>query len=152
MDKNYWYNVLRARREIFNLMIKLDAHGVMCERSVNPLYSQIIDNGAIGLEFYYGIPKNLYTPLGVIQLFETCSSTVSERYITRQLMSAFGIVLVENSKMIAGGTVGPIFSLTKLPWSDEILPLFEYKERKDYISWVKAHEAYNCAIAEIVSF
>lgn len=152
MDKNYWYNVLKVRREIFDLMIQFGAHTVMCERSVNPLYSQIIDNGGIGLEFYYGVPKHLYTPLGFIQLFETCSSNVSERRITQKLISDFGAVMVESDKMIAGGVVGPIFSLTRLPWSNEVLPHFEYKERKDYTSWAKAHSAYNDAVAEIVWF
>ena len=37
---------------------------------------------------------------------------------------------------------GPVYSITKLPWTDEELPIFEFKKRSDYIDYNEAKKIY----------
>ena len=148
MDKNYWNNVLKARKEIYDLMIELGVSSVRDKESVNPYYSQIADNGGIGLEFYYGMPAKLYTPLGYIGI--TCDFTAGgdEDAILERLIADYGAVLVAGAEISSMGEFGPVYAITKLPWTDEELPVFEYKNRKDYIGYREAKELYKQAMEE----
>ena len=135
MDKNYWNNVFRARKEICNI---LESQGILCRRDtylINPCSSQIIDNGGIGLEFYYDIPQRLYTPLGFLKITDSTSLTVQNAITIRKILTNdYGISLVLDEEYTFYGKFGPVFSITKLPWSNESLPIFKLKERKDYTS------------------
>ena len=135
MDKNYWKNVYKSREEIFNLVMDHNVFGLKSFGSISPIYGQIIDNGGIGLEFYYDIPQRLYTPLGFLKITDSTSLTVQNAITIRKILTNdYGISLVLDEEYTFYGKFGPVFSITKLPWSNESLPIFKLKERKDYTS------------------
>lgn len=143
MDKNYWQDVLKARKEIYDMMIALGVSSVRSTDSINPFYNQIIDNGGIGLEFYYNKPNKLYTPLGYIDI--TCHFTCGgkEEDIINKLISDYGVVLVEKLVTNSYGAFGPVYAITKLPWAPgKQLPIFEYKNYEDYLSYSEAKNLY----------
>ena len=144
MDKNYWSNVFKARKDICNILVN---QGIHCRRStdlINPCSSQIIDNGGIGLEFYYGVPQKIYTPLGYLKITDSTSLSPKDAInIKKILTDKYNIVLVLNEEYTFYGKFGPVYSITKLPWSNESLPVFKLKERKCYVSSPIADELYN---------
>jgi len=97
MDKNYWSNVLKARKEIYNLITDFGISSVRSNADVNPLFSQITNNGGIGLEFYYGIPLYLYTPLGRIEIAGDFTIVRNEDAILERLIADYGAVLITRS-------------------------------------------------------
>lgn len=133
MNKNYWNNVFRARKEICDILVN---QGIHCRKNtdlINPCSSQIIDNGGIGLEFYYGIPQRLYTPLGYLKITDSTSLSPENAIAIKKILTDdYGISLVIDEKYTFYGKFGPVYSITKLPWSSESLPIFKLKERKDY--------------------
>lgn len=145
MDKNYWKNVFRARKEIYDMMMELGVSSIRDKDVVNPFYSQITDNGGIGLEFYYGYPSKLYTPLGEIDI--TCNFTCGgdEDAIVKRLISDYGAVLVSEVERNYMGEFGPVYAITRLPWTAEELPVFEYRKRQDYIPYEEAIKLYEDA-------
>lgn len=148
MDKKYWNNVFKARKEIYDMMMELGVSSVRDTGSVNPFYNQITDNGGIGLEFYYGRPAKLYTPLGYIRI--TCNFTCggNENDIVERLIADYGAVLIEEKKTSSMGLFGPIYSITKLPWTSEQLPVFEYRKKEDYINYDEAKKLYKEVVEE----
>lgn len=145
MDKNYWKNVFRARKEIYDMLMELGVSSVRSKDDVNPFYNQITDNGGIGLEFYYGKPSKLYTPLGYIDI--TCNFTCGgdDDVIVKRLISDYGAVLVRELKITNMGEFGPVYAITQLPWTDEKLPVFEYRKRQEYIPYEEAKKLYVAA-------
>ncbi len=147
MDKNYWSNVLKARKEIYNLITDFGISSVRSNADVNPLFSQITNNGGIGLEFYYGIPLYLYTPLGRIEIAGDFTIVRNEDAILERLIADYGAVLITRSIIsslmgVAMGEFGPVYALTRLPWTTERLPVFEYRSPQDYIGYDTAKELY----------
>lgn len=144
MDKNYWINVFRARKEICDILVN---QGIHCRRStdlINPCSCQIIDNGGIGLEFYYGIPQRLYTPLGYLKITDSTSLTPQDAIAIKKILTDdYGISLVLEEEYTFYGKFGPVYSITKLPWTSESLPFFELKDKKDYTSLPISSEIYN---------
>lgn len=126
MNKNYWNNVFRVRNEICDMMMALGVSGEIATDSVNPFYNQITDNGGIGLEFYYGLPSTLYTPLGYIKIIRTSTCDGSESEIVQKLVEDYGLVMVVEERTSFIGLFGPVYAITKLPWTDKTLPIFEY--------------------------
>ena len=114
MDKNYWNNVFKARKEIYNMLMELGVTSIRSKNYVNPCYCQITDNGGIGLEFYYGKPSKLYTPLGYIDI--TCNFTCGgdKDAIVERLISDYGAVLVRGVKINSMGEFGPVYAITRL--------------------------------------
>ena len=141
MDKTYWNNVFKARKEIYDMMIELGVSSIRCEDSVNPFYNQIIDNGGIGIELHYGMPSKLYTPLGDIGITGYTYGG-NERDIVNRLTTDYGAILVEEKETSSLGVFGPVYSITKLPWISDKLPVFEYKKHEDYIEYNEAKRLY----------
>lgn len=148
MDKLYWDNVLKARKEIYDMMIEMGAQSVRAKESANPYYNQITDNGGIGLEFYYGLPSKLYTPLGQVEItcdfVGTCAGM--KELIAEKVLKEYGAVLVDDEKKTTLGIFGPVYAITKLPWQDKELPVFEYRKKEDYIKEDEAQKLYNTII------
>ena len=46
------------------------------------------------------------------------------------------------------GLFGPIYSITKLPWTSEQLPVFEYRKKEDYINYDEAKKLYKEVVEE----
>lgn len=146
MDKNYWNNVFKARKEIYDMMIELGVSSVRGKDSANPFYEQIVDNGGIGLEFYYGMPSKLYTPLGYINITSNFTCGGDKDAIVERLIADYGAILVEEETISSIGVFGPVYAITKLPWSEELLPVFEYRKREDYIGYEEAKRLYEKAV------
>ena len=143
-DKNYWKNVYKAREEIFNFMMDLGVFGLKSSSSVSPFYyDQIIDNGGIGLEFYLGIPSNLYTPLGFLPIFSTHTWCNNKDIIVERLITDYELVLISEAERIYGKSFGPIYAITKLPWMSEPLPVFQYKAQEDSVDFAETKKAYS---------
>ena len=144
MDKNYWNNVFRVREEIFNIMAESGVTRYRCTLDVNPYYKQIVDNGGIGLEFRGGLPYELYTPLGYLFISGGPTILSNEAAIRERLISDYGVVMIEEEDET--GFYGPIFAITRLPWADQELPIFKFKDYKDYIGYEEALNLYHQAI------
>ena len=142
MDKTYWNNVFKARKEIYDMMMELGVSSVRGKDPVNPFYDQIVDNGGIGLEFYYGMPYKLYTPLGYINITSNFTYGGNESDIANRLTTDYGAVLVVEKETSSLGVFGPVYAITKLPWTSEQLPVFEYKKHEDYIEYDEAKNLY----------
>ena len=150
MNKNYWNNVFRARKEIYDILVN---QGIHCRRSTDliaPSSNRIIDNGGIGIEFYYGIPQRLYTPLGYLKITDSTSLSPQNAIAIKKILTDnYGISLVIDEEYTFYGKFGPVYSITKLPWSSESLPLFELKEQKDYITSPISDEIYSLCKATL---
>ena len=146
MDKNYWKNVFRARKEIYDMLIEHDVKSIRSKDPIHPYLNQIYDNGGIGLELFYGVPSKLYTPLGTIDI--TCNFVYckDENPISERLVSDYGVVFVDQIKRDDMGIrIDPIYAITRLPWSEQKLPVFKYRKRKDYIDYDEANNLYKKA-------
>ncbi len=138
----YWENIFKVRDGICNTIKEMGTQVWENTESINTFYNQIVENGGIGLEIYYGLPSRIYTPLGYIRV-ATCYTNISDRNkIMERLTEEYGLVTVREETYGSLGVTGPVYAITKLPWSDETLPVFEYKERADYMEHRVAKEKY----------
>ena len=76
-------------------------------------------------------------------IFESFISDVDETALLNNLTEAYGLVKVIEGKQCTDKYVGPIYSITKLPWSSEELPMYEPRNYKDYLSYNQAMRIYN---------
>lgn len=112
--------------------------------SFNPFYGQIVDNGAIGLRISNDLPKCLYTPIGEIYIPMIYTRWhFGERQLLNRLIDVFGLVTVEEKKFDSIGSYGPIYAITKFPWSNSEIPIFKRRQREDYISQQEAQKLYS---------
>ena len=124
---------------------------ILCKYDINPYYCQIINNNAIGLEFSGELPSKLYTYLGYINLPYTsaCSTGHQQDLIVKQLVNEYGAVLIQKKVRIHHDFYGPIYSITRLPWSSEKLPLFKYKKFSEYTESDEAQRIFEQLLSEL---
>ena len=139
-NEQYWNDVYRIKKDIYDRMCLADIDTIEGEYDINPFDSQIIDNGAIGLKFDTYFPSILLTTLGSVDItsyFVAESDLDKEKEFFASLKEDYGLVLMKEGKP---GVYGPIYSITKLPWSNRTLPLFEFKSECDYVDYDAAYE------------
>ena len=132
---NYMENVLRVREEIAEHMRLAGIEFTLIPVNINPCITQINENGGIGIEFLMGAPAELYTPKGTISFTHDYVTTNKEMQesILEYLKNEFKIKLVEPEQVTAGGVYGAVYAITRIPWTGEKIPVFEYKKREDYV-------------------
>lgn len=134
--KEYYKDVAKIRHTIASMMKK---HGLVSAVLVddatygglNPFYAQICSNGAFGIEFYYGTPNKILTPLGEIEI--QCAivgyTGAQLRDFMKEFNETFGVETIVEGKQEWIGYIGPYCSITKLPWKpDEKFPTFQAKQ------------------------
>ncbi len=134
-NKDYWENVKKVREDIYSRMINSGVNTVKDDGDINPFYDQIIENGGIGLELYYGEPSKIYTPLGYIHIVNgfTSREKNNQEEFLKELKEKYGLITVLEGKQSKQGYFGPYYSITKLPWEPgKEIPIFEWKKKKDY--------------------
>lgn len=136
MRKKYWENVWKCREQLVDLMEREEIW--FCEKEPQvpcPLWNRIEENGAIGLVCESnGLPTSLMTPLGEINFvrrkigFPRTSPEEREIFMNK-IKDEFGLVLVTERNVY--GDIQPVYSITKLPWSEEVLPHLVEMETSD---------------------
>lgn len=133
MKKKYWEDVWELREQLIQLMRK---EGIwFCEKQAEvpcPIWNRIEENGAIGIVCQCnGLPTSLMTPLGEINFvrrkigFPRTSQQEREDFMNK-LQKEFRLVL--EAKRNVYGDTHEVYSITRLPWSEETLPSIVEKE------------------------
>ena len=133
MDKNYWVNVYKCRKEILKLARNPECFcwGYDVDFIFGWYCDEIVANGGIGIKLINGVPFELYTHLGKVGIFSeinTCFCDNKEMLI-KKLQADYGIVLIPEVRNLSRRDylVGQVYAITKLPWTSEPLPVFQYK-------------------------
>lgn len=133
MDKNYWVNVYKCRKEILKLARNPECFcwGYDVDFIIGWYCDEIVANGGIGIKLINGVPFELYTHLGKVGIFSeinTCFCDNKEMLI-KKLQADYGIVLIPEVRNLSRRDylVGQVYAITKLPWTSEPLPVFQYK-------------------------
>ena len=106
------------------------------DQSVNPFYGQT-KQGFI-LEVYYGIPGDIYTPLGKWNCFGS-GSGYDNGELDRYLES-IGAVMIQPKVITSMGEFGPLYAITKVNGVD--LPYPEQRSKSDFIPYEEALKAW----------
>ena len=71
MDKNYWVNVYKCRKEILKLARNPECFcwGYDVDFIIGWYCDEIVANGGIGIKLINGVPFELYTHLGKVGIF-----------------------------------------------------------------------------------
>jgi len=141
-ELEYWRSIAKAREDIYQRMIDSGIVTSQVKSSVNPYGIQIIDNGGIGLELLDGKPIRLYTPLGSLNIRGEGSYCLLVKKFIPQLKEDYGLVQIEKERYGMAGHFGPVYAITRLPWSSEVLPIFVKRNKTDYIDYDEAEDTY----------
>ena len=137
-EKQYWLDVAKTKEDIFKRMESNGITKTIDVSDVNPMHCQIEENGGMGLEFYYGLPYKLYTPLGYVTISTTFVGDDNKDQLRERLVSDYGLVEVIPETKDPSGIFGPVYAVTKLPWSDKELPLFVSRSKDSLVSYEDA--------------
>lgn len=137
-EKQYWLDVSKAKEDIFKKMEMYGISKTMEPHDVVPMNCQIEPNGGMGLEFYYDLPYRLYTPLGYVTISTQFIGDEKKNELREQLVDDYGLEVVIPETKDPSGRFGPVYAITKLPWSDEKLPLYVPKNKDNYVSYEDA--------------
>ena len=148
MDKNYWVNVYKCRKEILKLARNPECFcwGYDVDFIIGWYCDEIVANGGIGIKLINGVPFELYTHLGKVGIFSeinTCFCDNKEMLI-KKLQADYGIVLIPEVRNLSRRDylVGQVYAITKLPWVSESLPVFQYKSQEDSVDFAETKMDY----------
>ena len=141
--QEYFNDVFRLRREIYDMMRKHGVTTAISEVDINPWHNQIVDNGGIGLEFYCEYPKKIYTPFGELPITIRYVSGGNTSKILEQLICEYGAIMVKDNKVSCNLKKKDIYAITKLPWRSEELPVFQMKTDEQVIPYIDVIPVYS---------
>lgn len=86
--------------------------------------------------------------LGYVRLINGSYHSYNETHeqFLEALKKDYGLVLIRKEKVEPIVYLGDVYSITKLPWSEEKLPIMKWKCWQDYISYEDGLKEYNSLI------
>ncbi|NMA50887.1 MAG: hypothetical protein GX951_03445 [Mollicutes bacterium] len=83
--------------------------------------------------------------LGYVRLINGSYHSYNETHeqFLEALKKDYGLVLIRKEKVEPIVYLGDVYSITKLPWSEEKLPIMKWKRWQDYTSYEDGLKEYN---------
>lgn len=106
--------------------------------SPNPFYDQIRFNGGVAVEYYYGAPSRIWTPLG--QLSVTGSTGGDATQALEKITEKLGLREIVPEKTTNMGVYGPVMEVTQDLSGKKIPSVERLGGRKEFVEYDEARE------------
>jgi hypothetical protein len=105
----------------------------------NPFEGQVVANGGIALEFYYGSPSVLWTPLGKLRI-KGSGSPGDTKKVLSTLTEKLGLKVLIPIEYPTMGETGPVYQITKDLDGRSLPEVVLKKDKSEMVAYKEAME------------